>query len=223
MRAPSLRRRFRSLTLRRIRGNRMARGIHPQRRVRADSRLASAGRLCEEGFWSSGVGGGVVRRAGGVVVPSGGRACLTDVTGFGLLGHLHALARESGVAAEVHAATGLALEGVEVLLADDGAVSRQPPQPRVRRGLRDARGRSSSRGASASCASPRPRAGRSSRRPGPDGRGAWRGGRARRGRSAGRDRGRVRCAAPSSGPQSSLLGRTVMTPLIGVPKLPLAS
>jgi hypothetical protein len=39
----------------------------------------------------------------------------------------------------------------------------------------------------------------------------------------GRDRGRVRRAAPSSEPQSSLLGRTVMTPLIGVPKLPLAS
>ena len=48
---------------------------------------------------------------------------LTDVTGFGLLGHLHALARESGLAAELDAAAVPALEGVEALLADDGAVS----------------------------------------------------------------------------------------------------
>jgi selenide,water dikinase len=52
-----------------------------------------------------------------------GASAMTDVTGFGLLGHLHALARESGVAAEVDAAAVPALEGVEELLADDGAVS----------------------------------------------------------------------------------------------------
>jgi selenide,water dikinase len=50
-------------------------------------------------------------------------AAMTDVTGFGLLGHLHALARESGVAAEVDAAAVPALEGVEALLADEDAVS----------------------------------------------------------------------------------------------------
>ena len=54
---------------------------------------------------------------------SAGAAAMTDVTGFGLLGHLHALARESGVAAEVDAAAVPALEGVETLLSDDGAVS----------------------------------------------------------------------------------------------------
>jgi selenide,water dikinase len=48
---------------------------------------------------------------------------MTDVTGFGLLGHLHALARESGLAAEVDAAAVPAIEGVAELLADDGAVS----------------------------------------------------------------------------------------------------
>jgi selenide,water dikinase len=48
---------------------------------------------------------------------------MTDVTGFGLLGHLHGLARESGLAAELRADAVPALEGIEALLADDGAVS----------------------------------------------------------------------------------------------------
>jgi selenide, water dikinase len=48
---------------------------------------------------------------------------MTDVTGFGLLGHLHGLARESGVAAQVVAADVPAIGGVVDLLADDGAVS----------------------------------------------------------------------------------------------------
>jgi selenide,water dikinase len=52
-----------------------------------------------------------------------GASAMTDVTGFGLLGHLHALARESGLAAEVQAGAVPALEGVEALLADEGAVS----------------------------------------------------------------------------------------------------
>jgi selenide, water dikinase len=54
---------------------------------------------------------------------SAGAAAMTDVTGFGLLGHLHSLARESGVAAELDAAAVPAVEGVEALLTDDGAVS----------------------------------------------------------------------------------------------------
>lgn len=49
---------------------------------------------------------------------------MTDVTGFGLLGHLHNVARESGLAAEVDAAAVPAIDGVEALLADDaGGVS----------------------------------------------------------------------------------------------------
>jgi selenide,water dikinase len=52
-----------------------------------------------------------------------GAHALTDVTGFGLLGHLHSLARASGVAAEVLAAAVPAIDGVEELLADDAAVS----------------------------------------------------------------------------------------------------
>jgi selenide,water dikinase len=49
---------------------------------------------------------------------------MTDVTGFGLLGHLHNLARESGCAAQLDAAAVPFIEGVDALLADgDGAVS----------------------------------------------------------------------------------------------------
>jgi selenide,water dikinase len=50
---------------------------------------------------------------------------MTDVTGFGLLGHLHELALASGVAAEVEAAAVPAIDGVVELLADpdDAAVA----------------------------------------------------------------------------------------------------
>jgi selenide,water dikinase len=43
---------------------------------------------------------------------------MTDVTGFGLLGHLHELALASGVAAEVQAAAVPAIDGVSELLSD---------------------------------------------------------------------------------------------------------
>ena len=50
---------------------------------------------------------------------------MTDVTGFGLLGHLHELALASGVAAEIDAAAVPAIEGVIELLArgDEAAVA----------------------------------------------------------------------------------------------------
>jgi selenide, water dikinase len=50
-------------------------------------------------------------------------SAMTDVTGFGLLGHLHSLARESGVAAQIDAAAVPALDGVELMLEDERAVS----------------------------------------------------------------------------------------------------
>jgi len=52
-----------------------------------------------------------------------GARALTDVTGFGLLGHLHSLARASGVAAEVDAASVPAIAGVEALLSGESAIS----------------------------------------------------------------------------------------------------
>ncbi len=47
-----------------------------------------------------------------------GARCATDVTGFGLLGHLYKLARASGVTAEVEAAAVPYLEGARESLAD---------------------------------------------------------------------------------------------------------
>jgi selenide, water dikinase len=52
-----------------------------------------------------------------------GAHALTDVTGFGLLGHVHELAAASGVAAEIDARAVPAIEGVLELLADGSALA----------------------------------------------------------------------------------------------------
>ena len=52
-----------------------------------------------------------------------GASALTDVTGFGLLGHVHELAEASGLAAEIDASAVPAIEGVIELLADERAVA----------------------------------------------------------------------------------------------------
>jgi selenide,water dikinase len=52
-----------------------------------------------------------------------GAHAMTDVTGFGLLGHLHELTRASGVAAEADAGAVPAIAGALELLGDEGAVS----------------------------------------------------------------------------------------------------
>jgi selenide,water dikinase len=52
-----------------------------------------------------------------------GSRAMTDVTGFGLLGHLHSLALASDVAAELRAAAVPAIAGALELLAGDDAVS----------------------------------------------------------------------------------------------------
>jgi selenide, water dikinase len=52
-----------------------------------------------------------------------GASALTDVTGFGLLGHVHELAEAGGLAAEVDAGAVPAIDGVPELLADDRAVA----------------------------------------------------------------------------------------------------
>jgi selenide, water dikinase len=60
-----------------------------------------------------------LNEAGAAAAQAAGAHGMTDVTGFGLLGHLHELALASGVAAEVEAAAVPAIEGVVELLADD--------------------------------------------------------------------------------------------------------
>jgi selenide,water dikinase len=52
-----------------------------------------------------------------------GAHALTDVTGFGLLGHVHELAAASGVAAEIDAAAIPAIDGVLDLLSDERALA----------------------------------------------------------------------------------------------------
>jgi selenide,water dikinase len=61
-------------------------------------------------------------RAATAAVAAGVRA-MTDITGFGLLGHLHNLALASGLAAEVYAASVPALPGVAQLLESGVGVS----------------------------------------------------------------------------------------------------
>ena len=75
-----------------------------------------------------------------------GAHALTDVTGFGLLGHLHELAAASGVAAEIDAAAVPAIDGVLELLADEprgrggSRRNRADARRRSRRSRRRARG-----------------------------------------------------------------------------------
>ena len=58
-----------------------------------------------------------LNRAGSEAALAAGAVCATDVTGFGLLGHLHKLARASGVTARVDAAAVPYLEGARETLA----------------------------------------------------------------------------------------------------------
>ena len=52
-----------------------------------------------------------------------GAHALTDVTGFGLLGHVHELAAASGLAAEIDASAVPAIDGVLDLLSDERALA----------------------------------------------------------------------------------------------------
>jgi selenide, water dikinase len=61
--------------------------------------------------------------AASVAACAAGASAMTDVTGFGLLGHLHSLALASGVAARIDAGAVPALDGVIELLEGDDAVS----------------------------------------------------------------------------------------------------
>jgi selenide,water dikinase len=66
-----------------------------------------------------------LNRDAAVAARAAGASALTDVTGFGLLGHLHELALASGLAAELDAGAVPAIEGVLELLSDpeEGSVA----------------------------------------------------------------------------------------------------
>jgi selenide,water dikinase len=115
--------------------------VHPARLVRN-----STAREGDELYLTKPVGGGVastaakrglagdeltaeavrvmttLNREGAEAAVTAGASAMTDVTGFGLLGHLHELAMSSGLAAEVDAGVVPAIDGVLELLA-----SNQPP------------------------------------------------------------------------------------------------
>ena len=61
--------------------------------------------------------------AGARAARAAGAHGMTDVTGFGLLGHLHELALASGVSAVVQAAAVPAIAGVLELLEDDRSLA----------------------------------------------------------------------------------------------------
>ncbi|MEA2371520.1 MAG: selenide, water dikinase [Solirubrobacteraceae bacterium] len=60
---------------------------------------------------------------GGAAARAAGARAMTDVTGFGLLGHLHSLGLASGVAARINGGMVPAIEGVIELLEGDFGVS----------------------------------------------------------------------------------------------------
>jgi selenide,water dikinase len=61
--------------------------------------------------------------AGAEAARAAGAYAMTDVTGFGLLGHLHELALASGLSAVIEAGAVPVIEGVLELLADDRAIA----------------------------------------------------------------------------------------------------
>lgn len=76
------------------------------------------------------------RAAAACLAAHGARAC-TDLTGFGLLGHLVEMTRASGVDAEIALAALPVLAGAEETVAAGVLSSLQPANTRLRRALRD--------------------------------------------------------------------------------------
>ncbi len=80
-----------------------------------------------------------LNRDGAAAARSAGAHAMTDVTGFGLLGHLHELAAASGVTAEIDSAAVPAIGGVRGTARGRRrrrGRRRHPTKPRGRRGVR---------------------------------------------------------------------------------------
>lgn len=99
----------------------------------AHAQLAAKGRWIDAALASMQVSS---RAAAACLAAHGARAC-TDLTGFGLLGHLVEMTRPSGVDAELELAALPLLEGARETVAAGIVSSLQPANLRLRRALRD--------------------------------------------------------------------------------------
>ncbi|WFM71955.1 selenide, water dikinase SelD [Halomonas sp. CKK8] len=99
----------------------------------AHARLAARGRWIDAALTSMGQSS---RQAANCLREHGATAC-TDLTGFGLLGHLVEMTRPSGVDAELDLAALPLLEGAEETVAAGILSSLQPANVRLRRAIRN--------------------------------------------------------------------------------------
>jgi selenide,water dikinase len=101
--------------------------------------FAAYPRLQAKGRWIDGALASMVqsnRRAADCLYARGAHAC-TDITGFGLLGHLVEMTRPSGVDAELDLSALPVLEGADETVAAGVVSSLQPANVRLRRALRN--------------------------------------------------------------------------------------
>lgn len=101
--------------------------------------FAAHARLAAKGRWIDSALASMIqsnKKAADCLRHFGSKAC-TDVTGFGLLGHLVEMTRPSGVDAELDLSAIPILPGAEETAAEGILSSLQPANVRLRRGIRD--------------------------------------------------------------------------------------
>ena len=99
----------------------------------AHARLAAKGRWIDAALQSMQIS----NRVGAQVLQAHGATACTDLTGFGLLGHLVEMTKPSGVDAEIHLAALPLLDGALETVAAGIVSSLQPANVRLRRALRN--------------------------------------------------------------------------------------
>ncbi|MEQ6916267.1 selenide, water dikinase SelD [Halomonas aquatica] len=101
--------------------------------------FAAHARLAARGRWIDAALASMCQsnREGAACLREHGATACTDITGFGLLGHLVEMTRPSGVDAELDLATLPLLEGAEETVAAGILSSLQPANVRLRRAIRD--------------------------------------------------------------------------------------
>jgi selenide, water dikinase len=101
--------------------------------------FAAHARMQAKGRWIDGALQSMVQsnRIGAQIVRKFGATACTDLTGFGLLGHLTEMTRPSGVDAEIHLSKLPLLDGAEECVAAGIVSSLQSANVRLRRALRN--------------------------------------------------------------------------------------